>query len=715
MSNLTRTWLLTFLLWSSGNLALALEPSDIPTGPPNDAIMASPAETAGMSDWAAAALAGKGPQPAPAADHEYMVPERRPKERDSAPLLTPAGPPFSFVLGGKPSSGLLKNWTRTVEARDEPGQTRYRVAWTDPDTGLRVAAEAVVYKRCAAADWVLHFENTGKQDSPMIEDIQAVDVTLGTAQPDQPGTLHHLAGDDCSERSFQPLVSPLPVGGKIRLAPNGGRSSNGTFPFFNFAYQKQGLFTAIGWTGQWAASYERDAAGPTRLRAGMERTHLRLHPGEAIRSPRILLMAWQGDILAAHNRFRRLMLFHYIPKEQSRPLAMPVFWQCYDRYNGHPAWPTEAGQLHAAQAAAQTGCDFLWLDAAWFPGNFPNGVGNWSCKPKEFPHGLKPVSDECHRLGLKFIVWFEPERVAAGTQIAREHPKFVFGGAGGGLFKLNDPAARRWLTDLLLARIGEFGMDWYRNDFNIDPLPFWRQNDPPDRQGMTEIRYVEGHYAMWDEMIARRPGLFIDNCASGGRRIDLETIQRSVALWRSDTACGPGRGDWHQAQAFGMNYYLPLHEICAWTPDAYEMRSTSGAGAIVQFAFLDGGFSIEAARRAVAEAKENQKYFYGDFYPLTACSADPSRFLAYQVHRADLRAGLVLAFRRAKCDVPEIYAALGGIEPESNYTVEFIDEQRQKTVKTMSGRTLAAELPLTIPQRGASLLVRYREIGRSRK
>jgi alpha-galactosidase len=629
--------------------------------------------------------------------------------------LTPAGPPFSFVLGGKPSSELLKDWKRTAEAEDLPDRLRHRVAWTDPGSGLRVAAEVVVYKRYPAADWVLRFENTGKQDTPIIEDIQALDVTLATGQPEQPGLLHHLAGDDCSERSFLPLASPLSAGGEIRLAPAGGRSSNGTFPFFNFAYGKRGLFTAIGWTGQWAASYQRDAAGPTRLRAGMEQSHLRLHPGEAIRSPRILLMAWQGDLLAAHNRFRRLMLFHYIPKQQSRPLAVPVFWQGYDRYNGHPTWPSEAGQCHAAQLAAKTGCDFLWLDAAWFPGNFPNGVGNWSCKPKEFPHGLKPVSDACHRLGLKFIVWFEPERVAAGTHIAREHPEFVFGGAGGGLFKLGDPAARRWLTDLLVQRIGEFGMDWYRNDFNIDPLPFWRQNDPADRQGMSEIRYVEGHYAMWDEMIARHPGLFIDNCASGGRRIDLETIGRSVALWRSDTACGSGRGDWHQAQAFGMNYYLPLHEICAWTPDAYEMRSTSGAGAIVQFAFLDGGFSIEAARQAVAEVKENQKYFYGDFYPLTGCSTDPGRFLAYQVHRADLGAGLVLAFRRAKCNLSGIRVALGGIEPQSEYKVEFIDEQRQKTEKTISGRALATDLSLAIPQRGASLLVRYRETDRNRR
>jgi len=42
--------------------------------------------------------------------------------------------------------------------------------------------------------------------------------------------------------------------------------------------------------------------------------------------------------------------------------------------------------------------------------------------------------------------------------------------------------------------------------------------DTPDRQGMTEIRYVEGLYEMWDELRAKHPGLLIDNCASGGRR-----------------------------------------------------------------------------------------------------------------------------------------------------------------------------------------------------
>jgi hypothetical protein len=72
----------------------------------------------------------------------------------------------------------------------------------------------------------------------------------------------------------------------------------------------------------------------------------------------------------------------------------------------------------------------------------------------------------------------------------------------------------------------------YRNDFNMDPLPYWRAADAPDRQGITEIRYVEGLYAMWDEIRAKTSGTVPDDCASGGRRIDLEMCIRSIVQTR---------------------------------------------------------------------------------------------------------------------------------------------------------------------------------------
>ena len=236
----------------------------------------------------------------------------------------------------------------------------------------------------------------------------------------------------------------------------------------------------------------------------MELTHLTLRPGEAIRSPRILLFPWAGDRADAHNQFRRLLMTHYLPKVDGKPVQFAFAAQSFNQ--GPPNWGTEAGQFAAAKINHDLGCDTLWMDAGWFEGNFPNGVGNWFPKPKEFPHGLAPIGKECERLGLKFLVWYEPERVADNTQIALEQPAFVLPvnkpHGGGGLFNLGDPAARRWMTDLLIRQITEFHIHTYRNDFNMDPLGFWRQNDATNRQGITEIRYVEGLYAMWDELRA---------------------------------------------------------------------------------------------------------------------------------------------------------------------------------------------------------------------
>ena len=108
------------------------------------------------------------------------------------------------------------------------------------------------------------------------------------------------------------------------------------------------------------------------------------------------------------------MLFEYVPHQNGRPVPLPVALQSFDRYNDVcPDWSTEAGQLRGGEATHEIGCDTHWFDAAWFEGGFPNGVGNWFCPPQRFPHGLKPVSDACHQMGLKFILWFEPERVAA--------------------------------------------------------------------------------------------------------------------------------------------------------------------------------------------------------------------------------------------------------------------------------------------------------------
>ncbi|MGA2618134.1 MAG: alpha-galactosidase [Thermoguttaceae bacterium] len=625
-----------------------------------------------------------------------------------------AKPPFSFVYDGQSSQTFLHAWRRKTENRRSADRIEYLTSWTDPRTGLKVTATAVTFTGFPAVDWVLRLENTGAQDSPILEKVQALDIVLATSA-EAPLVLDQINGDDCSTRSFLPTARPLKPGESVALAPVGGRPSNGTFPFFNLQYGKEGFFTAIGWSGQWSAAFHRAAGGATRLQAGMELTHLRLHPGEAIRSPRIMLLRWSGERIDAHNTFRRLLLTHYLPKLDGRSIELAITAQTFNRTGGQGYWASQSGQIAAAAVNHDLGCDTLWFDAGWFEGNFPEGVGNWFPKRKEFPHGLRPVGEACRKLGLKFLVWYEPERVANGTQLARERPQFILprqkpSGAGG-LFNLGDPQARRWLTDMLVKQIADFNIDTYRNDFNMDPLPFWRQNDPPDRQGITEIRYVEGLYAMWDELRTKYPRMYLDDCASGGRRIDLEMVMRSVVQTRSDAACAPGRSEWDQCQTCGLNLYLPLHATIGWDVGAYECRSSATAGFCGEWDILSKSFPLDEARAAVAEIKANRKYWYGDFYPLTPCTLAADVWIAWQLHRCDLDEGMILAFRRKDCPQATLETKLHGLKPEKSYTVTLVDDQRRSTVKTMSGRELAS-LALSLPMPRSSLVVRYALQGR---
>ena len=167
----------------------------------------------------------------------------------------------------------------------------------------------------------------------------------------------------------------------------------------------------------------------------------------------------------------------------------------------------EKNQLELLHQLPDVGLEGYWMDAGWFIGGWPSGAGNWDPDPK-FPRGLKPVGDAAHQRGLKFVLWFEPQRVSPGTMIAKQHPEWVLhlpddmtrdGWAkNDGQFNFGIPAARQWMTSMLSQHLEDWGVDTYRNDNNQNPLPFWRAADVPDRQGITENHDIEGFYAFWD-------------------------------------------------------------------------------------------------------------------------------------------------------------------------------------------------------------------------
>jgi alpha-galactosidase len=607
---------------------------------------------------------------------------------------------FSFVYDGKPSTALLKSWqTNRATIGDEE-----TVTWTDPASGLVVRCVIRRHADVPAVDYVLHLTNTSAEKSPMLDEILPLDWRIpGTADG---CVVHHANGDSFdggskSNESFRPIDTRIGPSDKegLQIAPQGGRSSDTTLPFFNVEWQNQGVVVAVGWSGQWKAMFNADQASGestslTRLRAGMRTTHLRLNPGESIRTPRILLVFWQGaGLLRGENLLRQTMLAHYCPRRDGQVVWAPI---CASVNKADPDGTYEGPHIRVMPALAERGIEVFWSDMdpqQWYPGGFPGGTGNWTVDPKKYPRGLSVIGEAAHRAGLKYLLWFEPERVAPNTMIDREHPEWVMrpaSGGGDGLFRLHDEKARRWLTDLIDRHVSEAQLDWVRWDFNISPLGFWQRNDEPDRQGVTEIRHIEGLYAMWDELRARHPGLMIDNCASGGRRIDLETCSRSVPLWHSDYQCASAHSlAVDQAQNSGLWRWVPLHSGAAFGYEpSYAFRSGMTSGNILCVADEKNGLNTavpetaDAVRRTVDAYKRLRPFLQGDFYPLFAHSEDESKWFGYQFHRSDLNAGVAFVFRREKCPTSSADITLQGVEPDREYEVSFDDGGPARQVRT---------------------------------
>ncbi len=468
----------------------------------------------------------------------------------------------------------------------------------------------------------------------------------------------------------------------------------------------------IGWPGQWAASFSRDAGDALRVRGGQELTHFTLHGGEEIRTPLVVLQFCRGDRLNAQNTWRRWMLAHNVPRVDGAPPA-PLYSACSGGF--FPGLKcNEADELRFIDTFTREGIklDYWWMDAGWYPCDAWPTIGTWEVDRTRFPGGIRAVSDHAHAKNIKLILWFEPERVAPGTWLYEQHPEWLLGPDGGQkLLNLGDPAARAWLTNHVDQLIIDEGIDLYRQDHNIDPLSFWRAADTEDRQGLTEIRHIEGYLAYWDELRHRHPGMLIDSCASGGRRNDLETMRRAIPLLRSDYQSFGGEMSYaagNQGHTYGLSYWLPYFGTGVYYTNE-SLRYCVRSYFCPAFGFCADvrrdDINWDMFRRMADDWHSMAPAMLGDYYPLTPYNLDEDVWIAWQFHRTDLDSGVIQAFRRRESIYESARLPLRGLVPDARYTIT--DRDAPDTVE-MTGRELAeVGLNVLIKDRPGAVIFTY--------
>jgi alpha-galactosidase len=270
---------------------------------------------------------------------------------------------------------------------------------------------------------------------------------------------------------------------------------------------------------------------------------------------------------------------------------------------------------------------------------------------------------------------------------------------------------------MLDGYIRTLGIRYIRHDFNIDPLPYWDRNDTEDRRGITQIRHIEGFYQLIDWIREHHPATVLEGCASGGRRVDLETARRFHTFWISDQTVDPDIVRFHLE---GMNYFLPgsYGYVCyslplpiqkQFQPTNFGFQSFFGEG------FGTGGridnwpaSMKEMARRHVGVFKSIRKFLERDYYPLTPQPRDVYSWEAWQFHDPDTDAGFVQVFRVESAEESKHFA-LKALDPRTSY--QFSDPYSGKKSQMSGAIAISEGLQFRAPRLSSQILTYTRMKG----
>lgn len=619
--------------------------------------------------------------------------------------------PLHFFYGEREICGIPDDFSPTVTYRMLTANTvQYIIDGTDAN-GLNIRAEYLEYRDYPVTEWVVFITNKGDKDTPIIRDVRIEGKLICTSP-----ILEHGNGDTRDKNGFHFFQDK--VDKSICLSPTTGTSCQGAFPYMTLHGSDREIRAAIGFPSKWIAEIS-PAEGGVRFSCGQARCHTVLHAGETYRTPRLNLFAYTNDSAPYRgiNLWRSWYFKHILPRENGQPIPPKL---CLHNWcaEGKPEFTgaTEDNQVSALEDYLRHDMkpDIWWIDAGWYPcdGDW-HYTGTWHPDPDRFPNGLTPIGKLCEANDIQFLIWFEPERVKKGTELDTEHPDWLLKRTDNEdayrLLDLGNKEALNWLITHVNGLIKEFHASIYRQDFNFDPAPIWEQNEGEDRIGMLENLHIQGYLAYWDSLILNNPGLWIDSCASGGRRNDLETMRRSVALHYTDVGYGhhPVKQKQHR-EMFEWMPYFRAHNMSWDKPDGtygtankppveFDFHCALAPALTSMYTYDDTEEHFEIGRKMDLIWREAAELeLSGDYYPLSECNCDPHDWYAMQFDDPKSRRGFIQVIRNTLAEPDSYHLNLPCVHDGMTY---ILTDRESGESRTLNASELSRGLDVKLNKR----------------
>jgi alpha-galactosidase len=456
-------------------------------------------------------------------------------------------------------------------------------------------------------------------------------------------------------------------------------------------------FGALGWSGSWRISVEQDQLDAIRITGGFNPFDFGyvLRPGEHLDTP-IFYAGYSAHGLGGASRLLHSFELHSIlprtAKTASAPLPKPRP-VIYNSWEATEMNVNEAGQMALAEKAAALGVDRFVMDDGWF-GQRKNdhaGLGDWYVNPEKFPHGLKPLIDRVHQLGMDFGLWVEPEMVNPDSDLYRKHADWVLNFPGRPrsearnqlVLNLARQDVRDYVLGFLDKLLTENDIAFLKWDYNRNwSEPGWDQL-PAAEQKKVYVAFTQNLYGILAELRRRHPNVEIESCSGGGGRVDLGILRYTDEVWPSDNTDPFDRLTIQD----GFTYAYSPQIMMAWVTDSphwLNKRSTSLTYRMLSS--MQGSLGIGAnitkwneqelatAKRLIAAYHTVQPTIVlGDLYRLISPRGG-SEFSATQTVNASKSQAVVFAFIHATNE-GRVFPVLKlkGLDPAPNYAISFIE------------------------------------------
>ncbi|WP_254063971.1 alpha-galactosidase [Granulicella sp. S190] len=301
-------------------------------------------------------------------------------------------------------------------------------------------------------------------------------------------------------------------------------------------------FGELGWSGSWQIDVEQTYSHRVKITGGYNTFDFSypLAPGQLLKTP-IFYVGYtnkgHGEASRILHRFQQKQILPGAPTPKPRPII-------YNSWEATEFNVNEAGQLALAEKAASLGVERMVIDDGWFGQRVTDhaGLGDWYVNQTKFPHGLKPVIDRVHQLGMDFGIWVEPEMINPDSDLYRKHPEWAMSFPGRPrtearnqlVLNLARDDVKQYLLTFLDKLVSENDIAFLKWDYNRNwSEPGWDAVPLPEQKEIY-VRYINNLYEVLAELRKRHPKLEIESCSGGGGRVDLGILRYTDEVWPSD-------------------------------------------------------------------------------------------------------------------------------------------------------------------------------------